>query len=97
MPGVTGLTYDHAGQSVCRVLPDPPDDHQWLLRERQRIGRRIRDERMDRNLTQEAVFLAVPLTRSFYQEIESGQANPTLDMLLRIARALGVTISDLLR
>lgn len=52
---------------------------------------------MDRNLTQEAVFLAVPLTRSFYQEIESGQANPTLDMLLRIARALGVTISDLLR
>ena len=52
---------------------------------------------MDRNLTQEAVFLAVPLTRSFYQEIESGQANPTLDMLLRIARALGVSISALLR
>ena len=79
------------------MLPDLPDDHEWLRRERRRIGKRIRDERVDRNLTQEAVFLAVPLTRSFYQEIESGQANPTLDMLLRIARALGVSISDLLR
>jgi transcriptional regulator with XRE-family HTH domain len=78
------------------VLPDPPDDREWLLRESQRIGRRIRDERIDRNLTQEAVFLRVPLTRSFYQEIESGQANPTLDTLLRISRVLGVTI-DLLR
>lgn len=78
------------------MLPDPPDDHEWLLRESRRIGRRIRDERIDRNLTQEAVFLRVPLTRSFYQEIESGQANPTLDTLLRISRVLGVTI-DLLR
>lgn len=76
--------------------PHLTDDHEWLLRERQRIGRRIRDERLDRNLTQEAVFLRIPLTRSFYQEIESGQANPTLDMLLRIARVLGVTV-DLLR
>jgi transcriptional regulator with XRE-family HTH domain len=78
------------------VLPDLPDDDEWL-QERRRIGRRIRDERMDRNLTQEQVFLAVPLTRSYYQEIESGRANPTLDTLLGISRALGVTISNLLR
>ena len=52
---------------------------------------------MARNLTQEQVFLAVPLTRSFYQEIEAGQANPSLETLLRIARVIGVSISDLLR
>ena len=75
---------------------DLPDDDAWLLRERQRIGRCIRDARIDRNLTQERVFLAVPVARSFYQEIEAGQANPSLDTLLRIARVVGVSISDLL-
>ncbi|MCI3246273.1 helix-turn-helix domain-containing protein [Streptomyces spinosisporus] len=73
------------------------DDDEWLQRERQRIGRRIRVTREDRDLTQEQVFLAVPMNRSHYQQIESGEANPTLDMLLRIARVIGVTISDLLR
>jgi len=78
------------------VLRDPPDDD-WLLRERQRIGRCIRDARADHNLSQEQVFLAVPLNRSHYQQIEAGTANPTLDVLLRIARVIGVPISDLLR
>jgi len=52
---------------------------------------------MDADLTQEQVYLAVPAARSFYQEIEAGRANPSLEMLLRIARVIGVTISDLLK
>lgn len=79
------------------MLHDLPNDDDWLRQERRRIGARIRAARMDHNKTQEQVFLAIPLTRSFYQEIEAGQANPSLDTLLRIARAIGVTISDLLR
>lgn len=75
---------------------DLPSDDEWTLRERRRIGRRIRVAREDRNLTQEKVYLAVPVNRAYYQQIEAGQANPTLDMLLRIARAIGVTI-DLLQ
>lgn len=77
------------------MLRDPPDDD-WLLRERQRIGKCIRDARIDRNLTQEQVFLAVPLNRSHYQQIEAGTANPTLDVLLRIAWVIGVPIDVLL-
>ena len=76
---------------------DLPADDAWLSSERRRIGKAIRDTRIDRNLTQETVYLAIPLARSFYQEIESGQANPSLETLLRIARVLGVTIADLLR
>jgi len=79
------------------VLPDPPSDDAWLQRERRRIGKCIRDARMDHDLTQEQVYLAVPAARSFYQEIEAGRANPSLEMLLRIARVIGVTISDLLK
>ena len=76
---------------------DLPDDDDWLLREQQRIGRRIRDARMDHDLTQEKVFLAAGVARSFYQEIEGGRANPSLETLLRIARVIGVPIADLLR
>lgn len=77
------------------MLHDLPDD--WLQQERRRVGRCIRNARIDHDLTQEQVFLAVPMNRSHYQQIENGEANPTLDMLLRISRAIGVTISDLLR
>ncbi|WP_328439397.1 helix-turn-helix domain-containing protein [Streptomyces sp. NBC_00444] len=73
-----------------------PDDDEWLRHERQRIGRSIRVAREDHNLTQEQVSLAVPLNRSHYQQIESGEANPTLNTLLRIARAIGVPV-DLFR
>lgn len=52
---------------------------------------------MDRSLTQEQVFLAASVNRSFYQQIEGGEANPSLETLLRISRAIGVTISELLR
>lgn len=79
-------------------MPDlPDDDDAWLLRERRAIGDRIRDARAHRNFTQEYVFLRVPISRSVYQEIESGQGNPTINTLLRIARVLGVHITDLLR
>ncbi|MEV8033859.1 helix-turn-helix transcriptional regulator [Streptomyces sp. NPDC086182] len=74
---------------------DPPDDDA-LHAERQRIGRSIRNARVDANLTQEKVFLAIPLNRAYYQQIESGVANPSLNTLLRIARVIGVRIADLL-
>lgn len=72
------------------------EDDDWLRAERQRIGRSIKAARMDANLTQDKVFLAIPLSRTFYQEIEAGRANPSLTVLLAIARAIGVPVSDLL-
>ena len=77
-------------------MPHDLTDDQWR-QDRQRIGRAIRDARLGRNLTQEAVFLAIPMNRSYYQEIEAGRANPSLDTLLRIARVIRVPIGDLLR
>lgn len=76
---------------------DLPDNNQWIYLERQRIGRSIRETRMHRNLTQEAVVLAVPMNRSHFQDIEAGRVNTTLDTLLRIARVLDVHVADLLR
>jgi len=77
------------------VPADDPDD-QWLEAEAQRIGSRIRELREWRNFTQEQVYLAVPMNRAHYQDIEAGRANPTLRTLLRIAWALDIRI-DLVR
>ena len=52
---------------------------------------------MDANRTQEQVFLAIPLSRAHYQDIEAGTANPSLNVLLAIARAIGIPLSDLLK
>ncbi|MFJ5259074.1 helix-turn-helix domain-containing protein [Streptomyces sp. NPDC088387] len=94
-PVVTRLTNNQAGQSVCRVPRDLTDDP-WRP-DRQRIGRAIRDARIAHNLTQESVILAIPMNRSYYQDIEAGLANPTLETLLDIASAIGVPLSHLVR
>ncbi|MBK3631621.1 helix-turn-helix transcriptional regulator [Streptomyces sp. MBT97] len=75
------------------MLSDPPDDP-WT-QERQRIGNRIRDARMAHNLTQETVVLAIPMNRSYYQDIEAGRANPTLNTLLDIAATIGIPLAEL--
>src|SRR5512139_1294672 len=72
-PTRTGLTNDHDSKSVYRVQRDLEDDD-WLQEQRRRIGRSIKAARMDANRTQEQVFLAVPLSRAHYQDIEAGTA-----------------------
>ncbi|MFJ1653717.1 helix-turn-helix domain-containing protein [Streptomyces sp. NPDC088337] len=78
-------------------MPADLTDDEWIDQEALRIGRRIREVREHRDLTQEKVFLAVPMNRAHYQEIEAGRANPTLRTLVRIARAIGVDLSELVR
>ncbi|MCU8589904.1 helix-turn-helix domain-containing protein [Streptomyces sp. A13(2022)] len=76
-------------------MPQDPHDDEFE-REAQRIGLQIRDVREHHGLTQERVFLAVPMNRAYYQDIEAGRANPTLYTLLRIAHAIGVPVRDLM-
>ncbi|WP_246203832.1 helix-turn-helix domain-containing protein [Streptomyces tailanensis] len=75
----------------------PPDDDDWLLDQLRGIGARIRAERLHQNLTQERLHLASGVSRWTLQEIEAGRSNPTAATLLRLSRALGVPLSDLVR
>ncbi|QJT04333.1 helix-turn-helix transcriptional regulator [Streptomyces asoensis] len=75
---------------------DPSADD-WLQERRHAIGDRIRTERIHRNLTQERLHLAAGISRWSLQELEAGRSNPTLDTLLRIARALDTPLADLVR
>lgn len=75
---------------------DLPDDDSWLIDRRRAIGDRIRAERLQQNLTQDAVWMAARLNRGTIQRVEAGE-EVKLGTLLRIAWVLEVSLSELVR
>lgn len=60
------------------------------VQQRRELGRRIKTLRVQQGLTQEELAQACGLFRTYVARIESGAANPTVSVLLRVADALGV-------
>ena len=61
----------------------------------QHLGRKVRQLRHDKGWSLEALSQVSGVSRSMLSQIERQQANPTLVVTLRIARAFGVELSDL--
>ena len=60
-------------------------------------GRIIRELREQRGWTQEVLSGFAVVSRSHLAEIETGQTNANVETLWRIAEALGIKLSDLMR
>lgn len=60
------------------------------------LGGRVRQLRAEREWSLEALAQASGVSRSMLSEIEREQANPTLAVTLRIARAFGLSLGELL-
>lgn len=60
------------------------------------LGKRIREERLRLNLTQEALAEEVDLTTAYIGQIERGERNLTLESLIKVSNRLGVTVDYLL-
>lgn len=76
----------------------PPNDQpDWVHARRREIGDHIRTARLDAKLTQEGVALRAGIERHNLNRIEQGHAAARLDTLLRIADAIGVPLTDLVR
>ncbi|WP_425359577.1 helix-turn-helix domain-containing protein [Enterovirga rhinocerotis] len=74
-----------------RALPAPPSSE-----EAQRIvGRRVRSFRRRSNLKQVDLAALAGIDRSQLSKLENGYSSPTLDVLLRVARGLERSVSDL--
>lgn len=61
------------------------------------LGKRIREERLKLNLTQEQLAESVDVSNSYIGQIERGERSLTLETLIKIAKRLGVTIDYLLK
>jgi transcriptional regulator with XRE-family HTH domain len=61
--------------------------------ELRRLGARVREQRRNRGLTQEALAEALDLSVAYVSLIERGGRNPPYTTVVAIARALGVAPS----
>ena len=61
------------------------------------LGRRIREIRKAKGLTQEELGSKADVSYKFVGEIERGQQNPSFDILVKIACALEIELLDLFR
>lgn len=60
------------------------------------FGENVREMRRSKGLSQEALAASTGLHRTYVGSVERGERNPSLVNIARLARALGVTPSDLL-
>ena len=61
------------------------------------IGERIKELRGRKNVTQEQLSEKVEINVKYLSSIERGKENPTLDVFIRIAKALDVDIGNIFR
>jgi len=66
------------------------------MRAIQRFGKQLQRLRTDRSLTQEQLAVKAGLARVYLTKLESGQHDPSLSTLVRLAKALRVSVTDLL-
>lgn len=59
------------------------------------FGRRLRELRLERNLTQDALAQLVATSKPFISDMERGVKVPSLTMILRLAEALECRVYDL--
>jgi transcriptional regulator with XRE-family HTH domain len=63
----------------------------------ERFGTALREHRSTRKLTQEGLAAQSGLHRTYIGDLERGRRNASLKVLERLAKALRVTISELLK
>lgn len=61
------------------------------------FGLVIKSLRQQRQLSQEALGFATTLDRAFISQLENGHKQPTLLTIFRLAKALDVSVAELLR
>ena len=66
------------------------------MQEAELFGRRLRELRKERGLTQEALAEAADLSGNYISELELGQKVPSLTILVCLAQALEVGAPELL-
>ena len=62
-----------------------------------RLGKMLKQRRKEKPMTQAALAEKVGVSQTYIAKLESGdKKNPTVDLLKKIAKALGVPVAELL-
>lgn len=88
------------GKSHSRKPPEgpPPGDlDARVKRELKRLGKRLRDARHAKGLSQEQAAELIGVHPKYMPRLESGGANPTVATLVAASVAYGISLCDLFR
>jgi len=62
-----------------------------------KLGKNLKRIRTQKNVSQGDIARALKVGRSFITNIENGKTNPTLATIARIAKAVGVSVGELMK
>jgi transcriptional regulator with XRE-family HTH domain len=62
-----------------------------------KLGMNIKRIRLTKKMSQGDICRELGIDRSYMSNIESGNKNPTLSSIIKIAKTLGVSVSELLK
>jgi transcriptional regulator with XRE-family HTH domain len=69
----------------------------WVMADAQhRFGKRLRELRQQRGMSQEALSFEAGLDRSYVGQVERGERNISIENMAKLARSLKVRLSVLL-
>lgn len=62
-----------------------------------KLGKNLKRIRTKKGMTQGDIVRTLGVSRSFVSNIENGKTNPTLATISKLAKALGVSVEELIR
>ena len=65
--------------------------------EAQKLGENLKRIRTEKGISQGDIARALEVDKSFVSNIENGKTNPTLATIVKIAKAIGVSVDELLK
>lgn len=65
--------------------------------ESEKLGRNLKQIRTEKKISQGDIARELDVSRSFVSNIENGKTNPTLSTISKIAKAVGVTVGELMK
>lgn len=78
------------------VQNDPERARVWAAI-RETVGQRVRDLRIERGITQEALALSADIDRSLLIDLEKGRRSLLFERLYDLAAALDVPVTEIMR
>lgn len=79
-----------------RINKSFPIDRKEKEALQRKFGKRLAEVRQKKRITQEGLSFETGVDRTYISYIERGERNPSLFMLWRLAKALKVSISELI-
>lgn len=65
--------------------------------EAQKLGKNLKRIRTKKGISQGDIVRALGMPKSFVSNIENGKTNPTLATIAKVAKAIGVSVDELLK